>query len=251
MVLYQSCSEETEEKNLGFFSRLMKGEVSLAYSYWLFYSLPLGVADSFSQYFEANNAKDISFALDIFLIFYSVLALIFVWRSANNYEGRKLWAILAKIIVVFSLIFYILALIGKFGEKPVVSEEPSQSTAKIISTEQIIQNEKNIGDEDLLKEKIELMKKYLPTMLDNNVQLEAAEIKNGNVHFYYILASKNLEEINLAQFSELVTPSLVSFSCKSKDIEYSPRKNRDIIYHYFDKSRKFVSSITVKDADCR
>lgn len=47
--------------------------------------------------------------LTIILIFfvYSIISTVGIWRSANKYEGKKYWSILAKVTIFLALFSYI------------------------------------------------------------------------------------------------------------------------------------------------
>lgn len=83
-----------------FISRLIRGDLGLAKTYWLFgvlgnifLSLPLPFI-----------AEELIFVFSLPVLSYSVVLLIAVWRAANRYRGPKYWATLAKIATVLGWI---------------------------------------------------------------------------------------------------------------------------------------------------
>jgi hypothetical protein len=82
--------------------RIWNGELPLVKVYWLY-----GVAfGSFIAIFSVL-IKDYStglIVLTVALIPYQILVVVGTWRSANAYKNKKIWAVLAKIHVVFGVI---------------------------------------------------------------------------------------------------------------------------------------------------
>ena len=52
------------------------------------------------------------FIMVAIVIVYSIITLIGIWNSASNYTGSKIWAILAKVMVVFGF----LSTLAQFNE---------------------------------------------------------------------------------------------------------------------------------------
>jgi len=86
---------------------LIKGDYGLAATYWVG-----GVLGSFI----GGNALELSlktgklstiFVVFISLVLYMTPVLIGVWNAARRYQGKTLWAVLAKIIVVLSCISFL------------------------------------------------------------------------------------------------------------------------------------------------
>ena len=92
---------------MGFIKNLWHGDRGLAFTYWVIYVIGNVILTILVRLMDASGLLDqpsggLSFAFCSVLIislvyfFYSVFC---VWASANKYEGRKLWAILAKVTV--------------------------------------------------------------------------------------------------------------------------------------------------------
>lgn len=84
-----------------FFVRLSKGEFGLAKTYWLY-----GVLVGFVVGLALKPITSIGLMTIIMLFYtaYQVLVAMGVWRAANGYEGKKSWAVLAKIAVVLGVV---------------------------------------------------------------------------------------------------------------------------------------------------
>src|SRR5271166_4065082 len=89
--------------------RLWRGEVSLAVTYWVWAVLicivvvDLGLGSIISVY-GAPLLRTIH-VLSAFTL--SGLVGISVWRSARNFKGWKIWAVLARITIVLNILFQI------------------------------------------------------------------------------------------------------------------------------------------------
>ncbi len=105
--------------------KLYDGEYSLSKSYWLFgniipfflFMLLLGVIFGFSSdpltKLRMLNFKPEGYLSLILTIILSIITLIYifistigVWKSATKHQGKKFWAIIAKITIVIAFISY-------------------------------------------------------------------------------------------------------------------------------------------------
>jgi hypothetical protein len=83
------------------FKRLWAGDVLLARTFWEFavmYGLALNVAASAAAMALLSAGQPGWLALAVYFLPapYTAVALVAVWRSADRYAGRKLWADLAR-----------------------------------------------------------------------------------------------------------------------------------------------------------
>ena len=90
--------------------RLWRGEVSLVKAFWgylflgnVVFSIPLLVI--LIRFEKTGQPAHPLFTGSIFIlsVFYFTVACVGVWRSASKYQGRKVWGILAKIMVAGSV----------------------------------------------------------------------------------------------------------------------------------------------------
>ena len=98
-----------------FFRTLWRGEIPLVRTYWVFgvffYSL-LAIPGYFivpAMPDSADLEPSASFvfgmtAYAIFVFAYTVFISVAIWRSAGNFKGSEIWAVLARVMVVIGLI---------------------------------------------------------------------------------------------------------------------------------------------------
>lgn len=86
-----------------FLSNLIKGEIALWKTYWLFGVIGNIIAtiliNIFAQFSEALFLVTL-----IVVIVYKIGVFIAIWNSASKYLGSKIWAILSKIMVVLGVL---------------------------------------------------------------------------------------------------------------------------------------------------
>ena len=103
---------------MSFIKNLWYGNRGLAFTYWVFYVIGNVILTIIVRLMDAGGLLDqpsggLSFAfwsvliISLVYFFYSVFC---VWASANKYEGRKLWAILAKVAIVIGTLQTILGI---------------------------------------------------------------------------------------------------------------------------------------------
>lgn len=85
------------DEQKGFFSKLSNGDFGLARTYWL-YGVVVGIVINLViQVVPSIGAIAVVLAL---ATVYQVMVLLGIWRAATRYQGRKVWAILAKFAAV-------------------------------------------------------------------------------------------------------------------------------------------------------
>jgi hypothetical protein len=104
---------------MSFISRLYKGEYSLAKSYWLFGNVipailfmiifglifltsndPLGKLVNQDFVPESLMVSIVVLILSLITLVYIFISVIGIWRSAQKYNGKKIWSLLAKITII-------------------------------------------------------------------------------------------------------------------------------------------------------
>ncbi len=109
----KTINETAVEK--GFFKKLRDGDYGLAKTYWL-YGIVVGIVFAFIErlILMAMGKEGVLLALVIVLVSF-VYAVFFqiqgLWRAAKKYQGSRIWAILAQIVVVVTIISIPFALI--------------------------------------------------------------------------------------------------------------------------------------------
>lgn len=94
---------ENDIKQTSFLSNLIKGEIALWKTYWLFGVVGNIVATFLINVF-AYFSETLFFLILVLMIIYKIIVFIAIWNSASKYTGVKVWAILAKIMVVLGFI---------------------------------------------------------------------------------------------------------------------------------------------------
>lgn len=102
---------------MNFLGQLWRGEVALVKTYWIY-----GVLVSFllngAVLLISRNLVGITGAPWLLLVFWAISILytlfiaVAIWRSADKYPGQKVWAILAKVMVVLSVLRTLLNVVG-------------------------------------------------------------------------------------------------------------------------------------------
>ncbi len=115
---FQSKNFKNSNYEKGFLKKLRDGDYGLAKTYWLFgvgVSIIIGII--IQIIFAAMGRSGIVIAFIIILI--SIIYTAFfqlpgLWRAAKKYQGPKIWAILAQIVVIITAISIPVALIQWF-----------------------------------------------------------------------------------------------------------------------------------------
>ncbi|MBC15769.1 membrane protein of unknown function [Pseudodesulfovibrio profundus] len=101
---------------MNFLRQLWRGEVALVKTYWIFGVLASfllnGIVLLLSRSLAGTGAIWPMFVFWFISIIYTLFIAVAIWRSADKYTGRKVWAILAKIMVVLSVLQTVLNVIG-------------------------------------------------------------------------------------------------------------------------------------------
>jgi hypothetical protein len=85
-------------------SRLVKGDFGLAKTFWLFNVLVrVLVSFSFNVIAETNTLELLLLSMLAYYC-YQVPVMVGIWRAANKYAGLQLWAMLARIEVIFQAV---------------------------------------------------------------------------------------------------------------------------------------------------
>lgn len=119
---------------------LYQGNIRLVYAYWILGGIVLGIFDlalrGVEHYMEISTNEN---TINALLIIGAILLFIFIplfifscivtWRSANKYEGRKLWRRLAKFSIAFSIFIYAFGFVANYTSG-VIEETKKQMIAQ-------------------------------------------------------------------------------------------------------------------------
>ena len=99
---------------MNYIKRFWNGDISLVISYWVIGCL-LNIIVSFiigfvlTFIFALIGISDISLNLflNLFLFAWVIFLTVGIWRSANKYQGKKIWVYLTKIVLIIGIIYLI------------------------------------------------------------------------------------------------------------------------------------------------
>jgi len=219
--------------NVGFIKKLFAGDVSLPVTYWVFGVLIGNVAFQIaltiieSNYLELTSSQVGAWSVMGFYwiaVAYSIFMLVAIWRSAGKYQGRAIWAGLARVMVVIGT----LALIGNFIRG---LEQGSES-------------------DTALAEEIKLINKSLPSMIDDDTRLDHVSLQEKDVYYNYTLVNWLVDDLDLQRFTSVMTPMLKTAQCNNEETRPLLDAGRKLVYAYRDKSSKPVVEIVIDKSDC-
>jgi hypothetical protein len=106
-----------------FIKDLWRGDVKLVFTFWVIGFVGNVLFAVYDPYFEyigfyrvmTDEKAVIIFVFIIISILYRLFSTVCVWRSATKYEGRQVWAILAKMYVVLGVLGAIVEIVKAFG----------------------------------------------------------------------------------------------------------------------------------------
>lgn len=93
--------EAVEKPRTNFFMKLVCGDYGLALTYWVFC---VGAGVIFRIIFSSITSVNALIIVLIVYIPYTIAVMLGVWNAADRYNGPKVWAVLAKILVILGLL---------------------------------------------------------------------------------------------------------------------------------------------------
>tara|TARA_Y100000031_G_C7926285_1_gene250631 strand:+ start:69 stop:386 length:318 start_codon:yes stop_codon:yes gene_type:complete len=91
-------------------TRFLNGDVSLPKSFWLIATL-LGIPINLMVFWIASVQPILGAAVFVIWVGFCIIG---VWRSSNKYTGKKVWAILTKVLLVVWVVQTIFMIYGLF-----------------------------------------------------------------------------------------------------------------------------------------
>jgi hypothetical protein len=217
----------------GFVARLFREDISLPITYWVFgvligkFAFKIFQALIDFKYFEIVSITAGKWYLLWFYLLeigYSIFILIAIMRSAAKYQGRAIWANLARIAVILGT----LTLIYGFAR-----------------------GLQQFGNTDLaLSEEIKAMNKSLPRMIDNNTSLDHVSIQDNDVYYNYALINSLSADLDISRFISVMTPGLKTTQCTNEASRSLLNEGRKLVFIYRDKASKLVTKIVIQKLDC-
>lgn len=213
---------------------MLKGEKSLKYTFWIYGVLIANVLfsaiDYGANYIEAINNSDyyVEIRTALTILLFAILTTVIsigVWKSANNYEGKKRWAISAKIFTVISILygFYI-----SYDEYKTFDNEYYYPEAL---------------------EYVYNMNETLPKV-SNDVKTEKLEFDTGEILTTKILLNTNVNDISTSTFYDNMKEILKEQLCNDKEVKALLEDYVHFKYIYKDKNKKEIATITIFSTTC-
>ena len=90
-------------KKDNYISKLWRGNEKLIIVFWIYYSIISIIMEElvFIKIEESNGYKYVLFISIYYL--YSLIMIKILWSTSNNYNGKKVWQVLTKIIIFIDL----------------------------------------------------------------------------------------------------------------------------------------------------
>ena len=208
-----------------YFKKLFKGEVPLYIVFWFWFIFISFFIEVFFQIESSTNTfyETNYFQLFLYLIIltYSILIFIFVFKSANKYQGSKIWSFLAKIIISINLFLSL-----------------SYSTDIM---------EFYFLEDYAIEKEIKEFKKTLPMQVDSVSILIDIYKKNKTIFYNYQLFNVSINEENdKNRFKKQIQNSL----CEDEVSLSLLKKDYILDYEYINEKEEKVINIQTKKEDC-
>ena len=210
--------------------RLWRGEVSLAKTYWLYgvllialISVPLRLynhsleSDPIGTVQKWGNAT--WYILIVVSHTYALFIYVAIWRSANNYTGRKLWAALAKIFVLFGLVM-MAGTVGKF-----VTNLNTSPTLE-------------------LKQTAEMLNRGLPKMVNEVTQFYHVSTDEMQLTLHFRLIGREFSVDDVRRME----PGVVATGCD--DLKSDLEKGYTFLFSYRAQDNSLLGTIEVSRGKC-
>lgn len=107
-----NLGESSSSESGGFFSKLMQGDYGLPKTYWLFGILGNLLFSASIALAAATGSIPMLVMSVIASVMYSLAVAVGIWRASNKYPGPKVWAVMAKISVILSMLRFFVELIS-------------------------------------------------------------------------------------------------------------------------------------------
>lgn len=214
---------------------LLKGNIPLVFTYWLFGVLPAIIYRLTGMVFEKYYLKislipHIQWLFYLYLLFpflYFPFIYIAIWNSSNHYTKNKLWPILAKIAVILGSLFLLIGII------------------------QIINQFLHRNDVTYkITQEVNLINKSLPVKMDNETEIENVSFNKNVITYVYRLTNKDKSDISMNVFSFLIKPKLIHIVCNNNALKNYVSKGINISYHIIDRKGTDIYDFTVTANDC-
>lgn len=97
-----------EQKNL--VENLWEGNLGLSMTYWVYGILGGIVWGVGILALRLSSQNDIANIIFFMMMAYYIVVYVGIWKAANKFTGKKLWSILAKFVVIMSILQFVIAI---------------------------------------------------------------------------------------------------------------------------------------------
>lgn len=218
---------KVDNPNESYFRKLIKGQIGLAKTYWawfILFTLILKMFLGFNLDLQDKMQSSINefFSILIYLLtlLYTVFIFFAIFRSADNYKGKKIWPFLAKLSITIYLAFSLFNAIYTF--RLYYSKDFAVST------------------------QINSYKEELPIEVDSFTKLINIKKEKYDIYYTYELniSDKNSYEYNLKKFKTDIQNSL----CEADSSLDLLKSDYTLNYKYIDINKnEILNIVTTKD----
>jgi len=102
-----------------------------------------------------------------------------------------------------------------------------------------------------LQKVTDTVNKTLPKMIDSSTRLDHMTGENNAFNYQYTMVKHSLAEINIEAFSTSMRPKLLKNLCTNSTTEFARKYNLPMVYTYFGKNGKKITTIKVAPNECK
>lgn len=213
--------------NKNYFYKLISGETSLVVVFWFWFIFLSFLIEVFFEIFfmqtkyVQNKENYLEFFLYFIILIYSLFILLTIFRTANKYNGSRIWSFLSKALVSINLLF---------------------------SINFFIEVSKFYFFEDYVLEKeIESFKNKLPIQIDMNSTLIDIYKKDKTIYYKYQLHEVLLDDKFLKnKFKKQIQDSL----CEDRSTVDLLKREYTLNYIYVGKKQEEIAEIKTDKKVC-
>ena len=215
--------EKPLDKKATFIVRLFRGDVRLVITYWVFGSLINALINV--AYTLIETSEDL-FSLYLFFLMvhsaYVIFIYIAIWRSAGKYQGRAVWPMLAKMVVIIGSLVTVAVILFSLGTV----------------TDTALQNE------------IDMANKSMPTKIDDETLITSMALNDGDIHYNYTLLNWEVGELDMDAFRTTMASQIKNNACDTPKTRELLDEHRKLVYSYRDKDGNPITQIIISEEDC-
>ena len=219
-----------EVKKSNYFMRLWRGQISLPMTYWVWgvfitfiVTLITGFLFGILTQNQTLTSNILTIGMGVIVLLYSFFILVSIWRSATNHDGSRLWANIAKVIVV----------INSF----------------LIMKEGYIESKVFWDFDTTVAKQIKSINTQLPIKINEQSVLISAGLSNKIIYYTYKLDSIELDKnrpFNLKIFEDNIKKAV----CKDDEVIEIIENKYSLIYKYRDKNEKLITQVHTDEKMC-